>query len=375
MNSDKIYRNNRVQNLIEITSSKQNEGRQRPLILTAAKETIENFERQYLCGRFHDPCAKTHEQIIRTLQSVSENFSDNDDEWKQVQLAEEILEKKTVDFQTILLKHADEIGKHVEEHKLIKEQVAKLKNDIEKISDLSDMQFKMKYIQQMESEKAKLEEQLKEREKYEKFMQICAEKHFSMMGDNEVAELMGKYYSLKENYAEWAKNFSQMQEDFLQKRKETEEEKRHLMTNILQKQKSLSLLPDLDNLRARTTDIQQSILDEKLKVNSNESDLLTLKNAVENLYSYLSATSYKRSKLKKNLYEQLDFVVQYCKDTQEILRKISRPRIMDRTFSTSGLYQLAELSVESDESDESKDVSNRNDNLFKTERSLATLSL
>jgi len=324
--SAQSYRGERLQSIIDSVVPTINgtlEKTSRPKILQSARDTIQRFEREYLSGKFHDTEAiKTHERIINTLKLVSDAFAQNDTEWKQVELAEEVLDKKILDFKRLLIKHDQQIQEHVQEHKQIKAHVQTLNKEIDSLVNLSSVQSKFDYIHTLEQNKGRMESEIEEKKKYEMFMLQCAEKHFNISGEREIRELIHKYYSLTQNYEEWNLSFVKMSEDFQLQRIESESEKRNLMTSILEQQRKLLKLPDLDNIRTSMADLQSASLDAKLRVNTDETDLLSLKNAVESLCSYLSVFKSRDSKATKTFVGQLESVENFCTDTKDVLRRL-----------------------------------------------------
>ena len=163
------------------------------MILTAARDTIERFQKDYICGKRHGPCSTTHGNIIQKLSEVTENYSQIVDQNEKLEMEEEQIERNVVIFQKMMLKHSGRVHEHVVEHRKIKEQVKKLNNEIDQLCNLAEIEEKMKRIQKMERRKHEMQREILSKEDIEQFMLLCSERHFNMMGYNEVNELIDKY--------------------------------------------------------------------------------------------------------------------------------------------------------------------------------------
>ena len=118
-----------------------------------------------------------------------------------------------------------------------------------------------------------------------------------------------------------------------------ESRKLELSTSIIDHQRKISQLPDLDSLRAKITDLQSEILAKKLAINNHETDLVTLKNAVENLYSYLPDSKLRQMKTPKTIIGQLDYLLKWSKDMQAVLEKFGKMLIKKETLASNALLK------------------------------------
>ena len=137
---------------------------------------------------------RLHTHIVEKLKDVSALYKQCLAKWNEMAQMEQEIERDEAVFKEVLSENSERIVSHTKEHAKIKAKVQEIGKEFKEGPLTEDFNVALAEIQLLSRQKEERRREIDELEEYERFLLLCAERHFDSTGRKEVDSLVDKYY-------------------------------------------------------------------------------------------------------------------------------------------------------------------------------------